>query len=222
MTDTRPTRFPRGLYGITPDWHDTDRLLRAVEQAATGGLKALQWRRKTGDEQERWSQAVLLREQCRSLGVAFIVNDNLETALRLDADGAHLGRDDGSLQLAREALGAGRILGASCYNQPQLAALALQAGADYVAFGAVYPSQVKPEAAHATLDHVREGRRLAAQHEPEEATRAAVVVIGGITADNAVPLIEAGADSIALISGLFDAPDIRFEAARCAALFDHH
>lgn len=220
MNDTRPTRFPRGLYGITPDWADTDRLLQAVEQAASGGMKALQWRRKTGDEKSRWSQAAALRERCRALGVVFIVNDSVETALRLDADGAHLGRDDGPLAVAREALGAGRILGASCYNRPELAAQALRADVDYVAFGAVYPSSVKPDAVHATLDHLREGRRLAALHEPAEASRAAVVAIGGITADNATALVEAGADSIALISGLFDAPDVEFEAARCAALFD--
>lgn len=219
MTDTRSTRFPRGLYGITPDWHDTERLITAVEQAANGGMKALQWRRKTGDEKSRWTQAVALREHCRTLGVVFIVNDSVETALRLDADGVHLGRDDGPLQQAREALGAGRILGSSCYNQPELAAEALLHDVDYIAFGAVYPSPVKPGAVRATLDHIREGRRLIALHEPQEPTRAAVVAIGGITAENAGPVINAGADSIALISGLFEAPNIEAEAARLAALF---
>lgn len=219
MTDIRSTRFPRGLYGITPDWPDTDRLLAAVEQAANGGMKALQWRRKSGDQQSLWAQAAALRERCRILGVVFIVNDSIETALRLDADGVHLGRDDGPLHLARQALGAGRILGTSCYNQPELAAQALQHDVDYIAFGAVYPSQVKPDAVRATLDHIRTGRRLAEQHEPNEPNRPAVVVIGGITADNAAPLVQAGADSIALISGLFEAPDIQAEAARCAALF---
>lgn len=219
MTDARSTRFPRGLYGITPDWPDTDRLLAAVEQAANGGMKALQWRRKSGDAKSLWTQAVALRERCRMLGVVFIVNDNIETALRLDADGVHLGRDDGPLQQARQALGAGRILGTSCYNQPELAAQALQHDVDYIAFGAVYPSQIKPDAVRATLDHIRTGRRLAEQHEPHEPNRPAVVVIGGITADNAAPLVQAGADSIALISGLFETADIQAEAARCAALF---
>lgn len=221
MTDPRPTRFPRGLYGITPDWHDTDRLLEAVTQAARGGMTALQWRRKSGHAAERLAQAARLRDHCRALGVAFIVNDSLETALRLDADGLHLGREDGPLSPAREALGPGRVLGASCYDRPELAARALRDGADYVAFGAVYPSRVKPEAAHATLDHIRSGRRLVEQaDDPARPGRAAVVAIGGITADNAGPVIEAGADSIALISGLFEAPDIEAAAARCRALFD--
>ncbi|WP_397473586.1 thiamine phosphate synthase [Pusillimonas sp.] len=220
MTDTRSTRFPRGLYGITPDWPDTERLITAVEQAARGGMKALQWRRKTGDEKSRWTQAVALREHCRTLGVVFIVNDSVETALRLDADGVHLGRDDGPLHQARKALGAGRILGTSCYNQPEMAAEALRHDVDYIAFGSIYPSQVKPDAVRATLDHIREGRQLIALHEAEETNRAAVVAIGGITADNAGPVISAGADSIALISGLFDAPDIEAEAARCAAMFN--
>ncbi|MDX3893772.1 thiamine phosphate synthase [Pusillimonas sp.] len=216
-----PTRFPRGLYGITPDWHDTDRLLAAVEQAARGGMSALQWRRKTGDPQDRLAQAANLRDLCRALGVAFIVNDSVETALRLDADGVHLGRDDGPLHLARRALGPGRILGASCYNQPELAAQALQDGADYVAFGAVYPSQVKPDAVHATLDHIRAGQRLVMQADGSESpSRAAVVAIGGITAENAGPVVDAGADSLAVISGLFEAPDIRAAAARFSALFN--
>lgn len=219
MTDIRTTRFPRGLYGVTPEWDDTDRLLNAVEQAALGGMKALQWRRKTGDEKTRWAQAAAVRERCRALGVLFLVNDDVETALRLDADGVHLGRDDGPLHLARRMLGEGRILGASCYNQPELAALALQDDVDYIAFGAMYPSQVKPNAVQASLDHVEAGRRMVALHEPDEPTRAAVVVIGGITADNAPALVQAGADSIALISGLFEAADIQAEAARCAALF---
>ncbi|WP_017525710.1 thiamine phosphate synthase [Pusillimonas noertemannii] len=219
MSKPRATRFPRGLYGITPDWQDTGRLLQAVEQAAKGGMTALQWRRKSGDEAARLAQAASLRDLCRSLGVVFIVNDSVETALRLDADGVHLGRDDGPLDVARQALGPARILGASCYNQPGLAAQALQDDVDYIAFGAVYLSQVKPDAVHATFDHIREGRRLAMQSGAPDAPRAAVVAIGGITADNAGPVVEAGADSLAVISGLFEAPDIQAAAARCSALF---
>lgn len=222
MTDPRPTRFPRGVYGITPEWTDTDRLLQAVEQAAQGGMKVLQWRRKTGDEKQRWTQAAALREHCRKLGVLFIVNDSIEAALRLDADGAHLGREDGPLDKAREALGAGRILGTSCYNLPELAAHALTQDVDYVAFGAVYPSSVKPDAVRATLEHIREGRRLIALHEPDQASRVAVVAIGGITADNAAPLVQAGVDSIAMISGLFDVADIHDTASRCTELFATH
>lgn len=164
-----------------------------------------------------------LRDHCGELGIVFIVNDSVETALRLNADGVHLGRDDGPLRLARQALGPDRILGASCYNQPELAAQALQDGVDYIAFGAVYPSQIKPDAAQATLDHIRAGRQLTVQSgDAAQTSRAAVVAIGGITADNAAPIIEAGADSLALISGLFETADIQATAARCSALFGDH
>lgn len=164
------------------------------------------------------AQATALRELCTALGLVFIVNDSLETALQLDADGVHLGRDDGPLPEARLAMGSSRILGSSCYNQPELGAKALAAGADYIAFGAVYPSRVKPDAARATLEHIRAARSLAVECGDQH-SRAGVVVIGGITADNAAPLVEAGADSLALISGLFEAPDIEAVAARCSALF---
>lgn len=216
---TPGTRFPRGVYGITPDWQDTDRMLEAVRQAANGGMTAVQWRRKSGDQASRLAQATKLRDLCHALGVVFIVNDSLETALYLDADGLHMGREDGELAAARLALGPDRLLGASCYNQPELAAQALAAGADYIAFGAMYPSQVKPDAVQASLEHLRAGRQLTTQANDTDTPRSAVVAIGGITADNAAPVIEAGADSIALISGLFESPDIQTMAARCSALF---
>ncbi len=208
-------RFPRGLYGITPDWHDTDRMLAAVAQAHAGGMTALQWRRKHGDHAERRAQLSALRQLTLELGLLLIVNDDWRLAADIDADGAHLGRDDGSIVQARMALGSDKIIGCSCYDQPDLAARRLAEDVDYVAFGAVYPSQIKPGAVHATLDHLREGRRLAATYAP----RPAVVAIGGITPDNAAPVIAAGADSVAVISALFEAPDVRLAAARYAALF---
>ncbi|HUH40660.1 MAG TPA: thiamine phosphate synthase [Castellaniella sp.] len=208
-------RFPRGLYGITPDWSDTDRMLAAVEQAHEGGMVALQWRRKQGTPAERHAQLLRLREHTLALGLLLIVNDDWRLAADVDADGVHMGRDDGSISQARLTLGSDKIIGCSCYDQPALAALRLGQDADYIAFGAVYPSQIKPDAARATLDHIREGRRIAKARDP----RAAIVAIGGITPDNAAPLIQAGTDSLAVISALFEAPDIRLAAAQFAALF---
>jgi len=208
-------RFPRGLYGITPDWADTDRMLAAVEQAHAGGMAALQWRRKHGRPADLRAQLLALRQLSLELGLLLIVNDDWRLAADVDADGAHLGRDDGTIVQARMALGSDKIIGCSCYDQPGLAARRLTEDVDYVAFGALYPSRVKPDAVRATLDHIREGSRLAAAHEP----RPAVVAIGGITPDNAAPVIEAGADCIAVISAVFEAPDIRLAAARCTALF---
>jgi thiamine-phosphate pyrophosphorylase len=210
-----PLRFPRGLYGITPDWPDTDRLLSAIEQAHAGGMVALQWRRKHGAAAERLAQARDVHTLCTRLGLIFIVNDDWRLAADLDADGAHLGRDDGSIIQARLALGSDKLLGCSCYDQPDLAEQRLRQDVDYIAFGALYPSITKPEAEHATLDHIRAGRRLCERQSP----RAAVVAIGGLTADNSAPVLSAGADSLAIISAVFEAPDIRAAAQRCTDLF---
>lgn len=217
MTSTRPLRFPRGLYGITPDWSDTDRLLQAVQAAIRGGMSALQWRPKDSAHADRMEQGRQLAQLCRAAGVAFIVNDSMHTALALDADGVHLGRDDGDPRAARALLGHAKIVGCSCYDQPELARRALTAGADYVAFGAIYPSSVKPEAARATLDQLGQARRLA-QSWPGVA-RPAIVAIGGITPANAGPVATAGADSIAVISALFEAPDVEAAARACQAHF---
>src|SRR5690606_41013279 len=148
------------LYGITPEWNDTSRLLAAVSAAAQGGMTALQWRRKTAPDDQRLPQALALAERCKALGVVFIVNDDYPLALAVDADGVHLGREDGNLAEARKALGPKKIIGCSCYNDLALAQEALRQDVDYIAFVAVYPSTGKPEAARATLGHLRQARRL--------------------------------------------------------------
>jgi thiamine-phosphate pyrophosphorylase len=212
-----PLRFPRGVYGVTPEWDDTERLIAAISAAAAGGMVALQWRRKTASAHEGLVQARLLAQHCQQLGLLYIINDDWRLAAMVDADGVHLGREDGSIAQARLALGSDKIIGCSCYNDTALAQQALQTDVDYIAFGAMYPSSVKPGAVRATLKHIEQGRMLTeiAPHRP----RTAVVAIGGITADNAEPLVRAGADSIAMISGLFGSDDIQATAARCQALF---
>lgn len=221
MIMTSTLRFPKGLYGITPEWDDTDRLLAAIEQAAQGGMVALQWRRKTTSAQNGLTQARRVRQCCDALKIPFIVNDDWRLATMVDADGVHLGRDDGSIAKARLALGSEKIIGYSCYNDVKLAQQAIASGADYIAFGSVYPSSIKPEAVRASLDVIRDAHQLVTTQSAPAAgdKRVAVVAIGGITPDNAAAIIKAGADSIALISGLFDAPDIRVAAAQCQALF---
>lgn len=210
-------RFPRGLYGISPDWDDTDRLLAAIEAAAAGGMTAFQLRRKNATPAAMLEQARKVVERCRELGVVSIINDDWRLAALLEADGVHLGRDDGSLADARIALGSERIIGCSCYNETARAAAAMQADVDYVAFGAMYSSSVKPSAARALPEHLREARRIV--EGVGEFPRPAVVAIGGITPENAPAVVEAGADSIAVISALFLAPDIEAAARRCAELF---
>lgn len=214
------TRFPRGLYGITPEWNDTGRLLAAVDAAARGGMTALQWRRKTAPDDQRLPQALALAERCKALGVVFIINDDYRLALAVNADGVHLGREDGNLVQARTALGPDKIIGCSCYNDLTLAQEALRQDVDYIAFGTLYPSTIKPDAVRASLGLLRQAHALV--DSKVAAPRVAVVAIGGITPDNAAPVVDAGADSIALISGLFGAPDIRAAAETCRALFSRN
>lgn len=214
---TAALRFPRGLYGVSPEWDDTERMLDALAAAAAGGMTAFQWRRKTAAADAAVAQAHRVVQRCRELGVTSIINDDWRLAALVDADGVHLGRDDGSLVDARLALGPDRIIGCSCYNDTALAERALLADVDYVAFGAMYPSSVKPDAVRALPEHLHEARRLVEAAGPP---RPAVVAIGGITPENAAAVVEAGADSIAVISGVFLAPDIEAAARHCAGLFN--
>ena len=199
----------RGLYVITPDWRDTVKLLLAAKAALEGGAKVLQYRNKVAGPALRLEHALGLSAVCAKFGAIFIVNDHLDLALEVEADGLHLGGADGDVRAARKKLGRGKLLGVSCYNRLELAEAAKEAGADHVAFGAVYPSTTKPGAVQAPLELFRQARPLGLP----------VVAIGGITADNAAPVIEAGAGAVAVISDVFDAPDIGARARQYAALF---
>ena len=190
----------RGLYAITPDG---DGILQKVTQALEGGIAMLQYRRK---KQGSAKEAKELLTLCRRHGVPFIVNDDLGLALEIGADGVHLGRDDGDLAAARRKL-KGKLLGASCYDDAGAARAAVRAGADYVAFGAVFPSPTKPGAVRAPLALFRENPGVP------------VCAIGGITLENAPKVIEAGADMVAVISDLFDAADIALRASQFKKLF---
>ncbi|MEQ1662014.1 MAG: thiamine phosphate synthase [Thiobacillus sp.] len=198
MSVTR--EFPGGLYAITAETADTARLLGDVEATLNGGAAAVQYRDKFGDVARRHEQASELVALCRRYGAPLIVNDDLRLADLCDADGVHLGRDDGSLREARIILGKSKFIGASCYQGLDLALAAQAAGADYVAFGSFFPSPTKPDAARADCDLLRQAALKI--HLP-------LVAIGGITLANAPPLIEAGADSLAVLSAVFAAPDIR-------------
>jgi thiamine-phosphate pyrophosphorylase len=203
-------RFPRGLYALTPDEPDTAALVACVRAALAGGAAAVQYRHKGADAALRRAQAAALAAVCREAGVPLIVNDDLELALEVDAAGAHLGRDDGDLAAARRRLGPERLLGASCYDRFDRAVQAAAAGADYVAFGSVFASPTKPAAVRAPLALFAAAKRR---------LEVPVVAIGGITLENACEVIAAGADALAVISALFDAPDITAAARAFRALF---
>lgn len=201
----------RGLYLVTPDTADTAALMMGVERALAGRPRLVQYRSKQDDAGLRREQARQVLAACRRAGVPMIVNDSLELALEIGAEGVHLGRDDGDLAGARRALGAGRILGVTCYNEWARAEQGVAAGADYVAFGAVFASPTKPAAVHAPLDLlVRAKRDLGVP----------VAAIGGITLDNAPQLIRAGVDLLAVISDVFEHADPAARAAAFAAAFD--
>ena len=200
----------RGLYAVTPDLADTLALLGMVEAAVAGGARLLQYRNKIADVTLRLEQARALGALCRRHRVPLIINDHLELALSVDAEGLHLGSEDGSVAEARTRLGPDKLLGVSCYRLVENARTAASLGADYVAFGGFFPSRVKPGAVRAPLSLLGEAKRL--QPLP-------IVAIGGITVENAPELITAGADSVAVISALFDGPDIKATAQRFSALF---
>jgi thiamine-phosphate pyrophosphorylase len=199
-----------GLYAITPDTPDTDELLRRARLALQGGARVLQYRNKSATAALRLQQAQALRHLTRGFGATFIVNDDARLAAQVDADGVHLGGEDGSAAAARALLGSSGIIGVSCYNRASLASEAVRQGADYVAFGAFFPSSVKPGAAQADVELLQAMRQQS--HVP-------IVAIGGITLQNGAVLVEAGADALAVITALWNAPDIEAAARGFSTLF---
>lgn len=197
----------KGLYAITPDIADTAALLHKVEQALKAGAAMLQYRNKAISRDKRLLQARELAPLARGYGVPFIVNDDLDIAVAVAANGVHLGKHDGDLAAARAQL-PGKILGASCYDNLEKARAAVRAGADYVAFGSVHPSPTKPDAVRAPLSLF--GHDLGVPR----------CAIGGITLESAPALIAAGASLLAVISDLFDARDIGARAAAYRKLFE--
>ena len=201
----------QGLYAITDALLITDDLLlHAVEEALLGGAQLLQYRDKSGDPLRQLAQAKALNALCQRYNVPLIINDDVELAAVAGAAGVHIGRDDANVAAARSRLGKPALIGVSCYNRLELALAAEQAGADYVAFGAIFPSPTKPGETRASVALLREARA---------ALRIPIAAIGGITPDNAPLLLDVGADILAVVSGVFAQPDIRAAAARYAALF---
>lgn len=205
----------RGLYALTPDDNLLPRLSALVESALKGGVKWVQYHNKAAPAPLKRAQAAELLRICRAHGAKLIVNDDVWLAVEIGADGAHLGRDDipgGGIATARDALGAKRILGISCYDDLGRAEVAVDAGADYIAVGSVFASTSKPQATRASL---------ATLAEAKERFKVPVVAIGGITTRNATQVLAAGADMIAVMSGLFDAMDIKNQAEKFQKLFNH-
>jgi len=201
----------RGLYAITDSSdNDPDSLIQAVEHALTGGACVVQYREKRLSNTNREQIALQLHELCRERGAPLIINDDVRLAQRINADGVHLGRGDQSLSEARQMLGAGKVIGISCYADIQRARQAEKEGASYVAFGRFFESITKPEASLAPID-------ILARAKSE--LNIPVVAIGGITAENGRDLVDAGADMLAVINGVFGQEDVTLAARNIAALF---
>lgn len=205
----------RGLYAVTAGGSTPAPLARQVELAIAGGARLIQYRDKskvrTGDQERRLAEARALRAACDSAGIPLIINDDVGLAAAVAADGVHLGRDDISAAEARRLLGPAAVIGVSCYDRLELAEAAQAAGASYVAFGSFFPSSTKPLAVRAHFDLLRRARQR---------IRLPLVAIGGITPENGAALIAAGADLLAVVSGVFGGPDPRAAAQAYARLFD--
>ncbi|MEN9865462.1 MAG: thiamine-phosphate pyrophosphorylase [Pseudomonadota bacterium] len=184
----------QGLYLVTPDWNDTAKLLAISEAALRAGLCLLQYRHKTADAAQRQAQATALQALCKRYVVPFIINDFVDLALALDADGVHVGGLDASVAEVRAQLGPDKIVGASCYGSLELAEKSAAQGASYLAFGGFYPSLKKKYPVTTDPDIVSQAR--ARWDLP-------LVVIGGMTPENAVPLVAQGAHMVAVISSVY-------------------
>ena len=199
-----------GLYAVTPDDHLLPRLSALVREALDGGVKVVQYRNKVAPPPLFRAQAAELLRICRAYDALLIVNDNPAIAADIGADGVHVGREDGGAARARAIVGPGKIIGVSCYDDLNIAERAVGEGADYIAFGAMFSSSVKPDAVTAPLSLLSEARTR---------FKVPVCAIGGIRTGNVQTLIDAGADMAAVITDLFDAPDIAEQARAYQALF---
>lgn len=200
----------KGLYLVTPDWDDTDKLVAASEQAIAGGAALLQYRHKTAGESLRCEQAAALLALCRRRNVPFIINDHVALCEQLDADGIHVGGTDAPTAEVRKRLGRDKIVGASCYGDLQLARGAAAAGASYVAFGGFYPSRVKKYAVTTPPDII--SRAISELDVP-------VCVIGGMTPENSQPLVALGAHMVAAISSVYSGDDPRAAAEMFSKMY---
>jgi thiamine-phosphate pyrophosphorylase len=195
------------LYAITDSQLlPGEKLFTGVEAALQGGCKWIQYRDKSGDGEKRRQDARRLVALCNQYQASLIVNDDVQLALETNARGVHLGQDDGSVRAARQLLGEQAIIGVTCHDSLTLAQQAIDEGASYIAFGRFFPSHTKPHARPAKFTLISEAKAKF-PHIP-------IVVIGGITLDNAHILLDAGADKLAICHDLFNATDINLQAQR--------
>jgi thiamine-phosphate pyrophosphorylase len=197
---------PCRLYLITPPKLDPQPFAETLKRALDAGdVASLQLRLKDVPDEEIAKAVDLLMPVAQQRGVAFILNDRPDLAKRFGCDGVHIGQEDGTYEAARAAVGPEAIVGVTCHNSRDLAMEAADAGADYVAFGAFFPTQTKDPKTTCEIDLIRWWAELVV---------VPCVAIGGITVENAKPLVEAGADFLAVSSGVWDFPSGSAAAVR--------
>ncbi|MGN0918085.1 MAG: thiamine phosphate synthase [Oxalobacter sp.] len=201
----------KGLYIVTPDWDDTAKLVDVTEKALKGGAQIVQYRHKTAGPEQRLEQAKALQVLCRQYNRTFIVNDYVDLALEIGADGIHVGGTDAPVAKVRAAVGPNKIVGASCYGSLVLASNAVSAGASYVAFGGFFPSRVKKYPVTTPPTVVADWKK--------ENPAMPVCVIGGMTAENSASLVKLGADMVAAVSGVYFQDDPEAAAKEYVAMF---
>ncbi|UGB37722.1 thiamine phosphate synthase [Frateuria soli] len=197
----------RGLYAIT-DGPRND-LTHVVQEALAGGASLLQYRDLSDDHARRHAEAHALKRLCDQFGVPLLINGDAALAQAVGAAGVHLGETAEDLAGARERLGAEAIIGVSCFDSIERARSMVSAGADYVSFGAFFPSPTLPRARLASPELLRQSAAL----------RVPRVAIGGITPENGAILVDAGADYLAAVSAIFGSSDVRAAARRLADLY---
>lgn len=190
---------------------DSDCMLKSIERSLEGGTTVIQYRDKSTDQTKRLKQAGSLKQLCDRYNAALLINDDIQLAKQCGAAGVHLGQSDGTVTEARKILGTEAIIGVTCHDSIELAVQAHSEGADYVAFGAFFPSKTKPDAKPAPIDLIA---------RVKSKVNLPIVAIGGITIDNAQQIITAGADMVAVIHALYAQDDIRKTAQNFHQLFN--
>jgi thiamine-phosphate pyrophosphorylase len=187
-----------GIYAITDCENLTaQELIEKSEHILKIGVSLFQYRNKETNQNKKKELAQALQSLCHQYKTPFIVNDDINLAKEISADGVHLGKNDADINIAKQTLGS-KIIGISCYNDIDRAMAAEKAGADYIAFGAFFPSLTKPNAKKASIELLQEAKSILS---------IPIVAIGGITPENGKQLVDAKVDYLAIISGLYSAPD---------------
>ncbi|MDX8390264.1 MAG: thiamine phosphate synthase [Mariprofundaceae bacterium] len=205
----------QGIYGVLPSGLSTDDLLEKAKAALSGGIKTLQFRDKKSGYKRALERAKLLRQLTSEFDVTLIINDSVQMAQDAQADGVHLGRDDVlNLTELRVEVGQDFLIGITCRVDAAFAKHALSSGADYVSFGAVFPTSTKPEVPEIGLPRLAKARQLF----PD----ANICAIGGITLENLAEVKTCNPDCVAVISGLFATDDIEATARQMVQIWERH